>query len=87
MELSLGIGAFSFVGLVLIGKDLTEILFGSSFMETGNLLIILSITVLVSAWTNVIRTQYLIPSGKDKVYVTSTIIGAGINLLWCRFCD
>ena len=33
------------------------------------------------AWANVIRTQYLIPYGLDKVYLTSTIVGAIFNLL------
>ena len=41
----------------------------------------MSITIVFLAWANVVRTQYLIPKKKDKIYIISTIIGAIINLL------
>ena len=41
----------------------------------------MTITIVFLAWANVVRTQYLIPKKKDKIYITSTIIGAVINLV------
>ena len=42
---------------------------------------LLSITIIFSSVANVIRTNYLIPTEKDKIYVNSTIYGAVINLI------
>ena len=33
------------------------------------------------SWANVIRTQYLIPNKKDKVYIVSVFVGAGVNII------
>ena len=47
----------------------------------GIIIKFLSVTIIISAWASVIRTQYLIPKNKDKIYVCSTIGGAIINLI------
>lgn len=80
MHLATIIATFSCIGLVIIGTDLSVILFGKNFSYSGVLVGILSSTIIASAWANVIRTQFLIPNSYDKVYVTSTIVGAVINL-------
>ena len=41
----------------------------------------MSVTILASAWANVIRTQYLIPMRMDRIYVKSTVGGAIVNLI------
>ena len=41
----------------------------------------LSITILFISWANVLRTQYLIPRQKDKVYIISTLLGAVVNVI------
>lgn len=69
------------VGLLVISKDFSNIFFGVQFTKASNIIKILSITILFSAVSNVIRTNYLIPLKKDKIYVNSTIIAALINLL------
>ena len=33
------------------------------------------------SWANVIRTQYLIPNKRDSIYLTSTMVGAILNLI------
>ena len=45
-----------------------------------SILILLSTTILASSWANVIRTQFLIPLKKDKVYIRSTFVAAVVNL-------
>lgn len=81
MKLAMSIAIFSALGLVVIGDDLSIVLFGIEFTQSGRLTVLLSSTIIASAWANVIRTQYFIPTGKDLPYVISTISGAIINLV------
>ena len=69
------------IGLILISSDFSIIFFGNEFIKTGMIIKILSITILFSGISNVIRTNYLIPLKKDNIYVISTIIGALVNLM------
>lgn len=81
MRLTASISCFSVAALLIVADDASEILFGSEFIPSGFLVQLLSTTIIASGWANVIRTQYLIPIGKDKIYVCSTILGAVINLV------
>lgn len=67
-------------GLILISSDAVKVLFGSEFEASSSILILLSTTILASSWANVIRTQFLIPLKKDKVYIRSTFVAAIVNL-------
>ena len=67
--------------LFIIAKDFTSIYFGPGFEKSGDILMILSSTILFATLANVIRTNYLIPNEKDGVYVSSTILGAAVNLI------
>lgn len=55
---------------------------GADFAQTSSLVTLLSITLPFVSFANVIRTQYLIPMEKDRIYVISVIIGAVLNLLF-----
>lgn len=66
-------------GLAAVAKRFSVVYFGSDYTECGLAMMYLSVTVLPIAWANVVRTQYLIPSAKDKEYVISVIIGAILN--------
>lgn len=68
------------VGLFVISKDFANVFFGNEFTLTGDIIQYLLPTILFSAVTNVIRSNYLIPKGKNKTYVVSTILGAIVNL-------
>lgn len=81
MKLALLLSCMMAAGIFLVSNDIVVVLFGYAFYKSGEIIRILSITILASAWANVIRTQYLIPSGKDTIYVISTIGGAVVNLL------
>lgn len=68
-------------GLMAIAKIFVPIFYGEEFAESSTVLILLSLTIPVLGWSNVIRTQYLIPKEKDKVYICSAIWGAIINII------
>lgn len=68
-------------GIFAISTDFSAVFFGNEFTLTAGIIRLLIVTVIFSAIANVIRTSYLIPKEKDKIYVTSTILGAVINLI------
>ena len=68
-------------GLLTISNRLVPIFLGSGFTKSAYLLYFLSFTVLFGSFANVLRTQYLIPKEKDKIYIISVILGAIINLI------
>ena len=68
-------------GLMGVSSVLAPVFFGDEFIACGNIMRLLSVTVFFIAWANVIRTQYLIPNKRDSIYLTSTMIGAILNLI------
>lgn len=71
---------FSF-GMSSVSTDFAVLFFGKDFSKTGDVIAILSFSLLFYAIGNVIRTQLLLPLENDKPYVISIIIGAIVNLL------
>ena len=67
-------------GLIGISPILIPVFLGEKFTYCINLVSLLSITILFISWANVIRTQFLIPKKKDRIYINSTILGAIVNL-------
>lgn len=72
--------ALSF-GLIGVGKVFAPIFWGKEFLLSGDIIMGLAITVPFVSFANVIRTQYLIPTEKDKEYLSSVIGGAIINFI------
>lgn len=68
-------------GLMGVSSVLAPVFFGDEFIACGEIIRLLSVTVFFIAWANVIRTQYLIPNKRDSIYLTSTIVGAILNLI------
>lgn len=68
-------------GLASIAMILSVVFYGADFKDCGNIIPILSMSLLFSAWANVIRTQYLIPNARDKEYIISMFCGAGANFV------
>lgn len=67
-------------GLLAISSTLVPIILGKEFTQAGVVLVIISPVVVFSAWANVLRTQYLIPKGRNRSYIASVIIGATVSL-------
>lgn len=68
-------------GLLVISNDFSVLFFGIEFEESGIIIKLLIPSFIFSSIANVIRTNYLIPKKLDRIYVTSTIVGALINLI------
>ena len=68
-------------GIAGVAEELIPLFLGEGYESCILLLQMLSPTVLFIAWANVIRTQYLIPNQKDKSYLISVSLGAGVNLV------
>lgn len=68
-------------GLMGVSSVLAPVFFGDEFIACGEIIGLLSVTVFFIAWANVIRTQYLIPNKRDSIYLTSTMVGAILNLI------
>ena len=54
---------------------------GEEFRESALLASLLSIIIIFTSWANVVRTQYLIPNSRDKIYIISVITGAVVNFI------
>lgn len=68
-------------GLMGVSRIFVPVFYGPGYEKCIDLINYLAISVLFIAWANIIRTQYLIPMHKDKIYITSTICGAIVNFL------
>ncbi len=71
--------AFAF-GLAAVGTTFAPVFWGGAFRVSGGLMMGLAVTIPFVSFANVIRTQYLLPNQRDKAYLSSVVIGAGMNL-------
>ena len=69
------------LGLIAISRPFALLFFGEQFLGSAPLIMVLAITLIFLSWGNVLRTQYLIPKEKDKIYIISAIIGAVVNFV------
>ncbi|WP_315073985.1 flippase [uncultured Clostridium sp.] len=69
-------------GISSIATEFVPIFFGNGYEPCINITILLTPVILIKAWSNVIRTQYLIPQNKNKEYISSVLIGAIINFIF-----
>ena len=68
-------------GLASIAQNFAPFFFGKDFTYTGYLIMGLCTTIPFMSFANVLRTQFLIPSERDKEFIISLIGGALINLI------
>lgn len=81
MMFSMLISAAMAFGLAGTAEIFAPWFYGSDFSRCGMFIVLLCPIIIFKAWAGVLRTQYLIPKSKDKLYVTSLIIGAAVNLI------
>lgn len=72
--------AFTF-GLMAISPEFCPWFFGDGFDECVVVMAVLVAAMPFRAWANVIRTQWLIPTLKDRAYVISVVVGAVVNVV------
>ncbi len=68
-------------GIAGIAPEFALIFYGEKFAACGGIITSLSPIILFISLGNVVRTEYLIPNNKDKIFVISIIIGAIVNLI------
>lgn len=68
-------------GLAAVAERFAPLFFGLEFAYSGTLLIPLGFTLVGMGFANVVRTQWILPQGKDHIFVTSVVAGAVLNLV------
>ncbi|WP_369833324.1 flippase [Companilactobacillus pabuli] len=68
-------------GLMAVSSKFVPLFFTAKFSEVIPIMVIESIVIILIAWSNVIGTQYLLPTNQTKQYTISVIIGALVNLV------
>ena len=68
-------------GLIAVADKAIPILLGEEFLNSIDILRLLSTTIIFISFANIIRTQYLIPKEKDRIYIISVFLGAVVNLI------
>lgn len=72
--------AMSF-GIAGVGKEFGVWFYGEDFVRCGDFIVLLAPIIIFKGWAGALRTQYIIPKKRDKVYLISLTLGAVINLI------
>lgn len=75
------IGVPLVLGLVSVAKRFVPIFYGSGYDMVGTILICISPIIIFIGLSNVIGTQYQIPTNKQKDYTISVVVGAIVNFV------
>ena len=79
ITLILGIGcAFGMIG---IAPTFIPFYLGNEFLDSIPILQILAVILIIIAWGNVFRTQYILPHKLDGLYLKSVVAAAIINMI------
>lgn len=68
-------------GLAGVGPVFAPWFYGESFARCGLFIAMLSPVIIFKGWAGALRTQYIIPKHRDKVYIISLTAGAVANLI------
>jgi len=78
---SIAIASAMSFGLAAVAPTFAPLFWGKEFVQCGVLIKWISITIVCIAWSNIFRTQYLIPYNKDTIFVKAVVYGAIINFI------
>ena len=68
-------------GVAGISDTFVPWFFGEEFTRCGYYVFLLAPTILIRGIAGALRTQYIIPTKRDRIYVISLTVGAVINLV------
>ena len=68
-------------GLAGVADVFAPWFYGKEFTRCGLYILLLSPTILFKGWAGALRTQFIIPTGRDKIYIISLTSGAVVNLI------
>lgn len=81
IEFAMAISSVTCLGIMTVANEFVPLFYGKGFEKCIYLFYIILPGSMFEAFANVIRTQYLIPRKKDKIYITSLLVGASIDIL------
>ena len=68
-------------GVASIADRFSLLFYGPDFAEAGRLMAPLAFTLIMIGFANVVRTQWVLPQGRDEIFVRSVCTGAVVNLI------
>lgn len=81
MELILCMTCAMAFGVAAVAQEFAPLFFGEDFAYSGVLMIPLAFTLVMIGFANVVRTQWVLPQGRDRIFVRSVCAGAVVNLV------
>ncbi len=69
------------IGMVSIVNKFVPIFYGNGYDKVATLIVIISPILLLIGLSNVIGTQYLLPTKQQKKYTISVVLGAVVNFI------
>lgn len=72
-------------GIMAVSKEFVPLFYGPGFESCIYIYLALLPSCLFLAFSNVIRTQYLIPTSRDKIFIKAVIVGAFVNIVFNIF--
>ena len=67
-------------GIMAISQEFAPVFLGWEFAECAPIMCLLAIIIPLISATNVIGRQYLVPTGRDRLYTLSVCLGAAVNV-------
>ncbi len=68
-------------GVAAVADRFAPLFYGEDFAYSGTLMIPLAFTLILIGFANVIRTQWVLPQSRDRIFVRSVCAGAAVNLI------
>lgn len=68
-------------GIASVSDPFSVLYFGTEFERCGILIMYLAPAILFYTWSNIIRSQYLLPNDMDSVFVVATALAAVGNFI------
>lgn len=81
MEIAIFIGSAICFGISAVANDFIPVFYGEGYEPSVRVTSMLAITVLFITWACIVRTLYLIPAGKNGIYINSVMLGAFVNIV------
>ena len=67
-------------GVAAVADWFAPLFYGEDFAYSGTLMAPLAFTLIMIGFANVVRTQWVLPQGRDTIFVRSVCAGAVVNL-------
>ena len=81
MQFAMLFSVGSAFGLTAISQELIPWYYGDAFERCALFAMALTPVIVLTSWNGIIRTQYVIPKGYDKIYLLTVSTGAIVNLV------